>query len=137
LRLRPPGSRRASFKPDAACLDAALADGGPLAAGGYACARADSVPQGTRARTRRIVRIIVCIACSIRGKPVQRSPPNLCGIFAPARNARPQGAIVSIMILMPANALSDFTRHPLNLGLEECLQLPKFGRESFKSVDRI
>jgi hypothetical protein len=24
----------------------------------------------------------------------------------------------------------DFTLHPLNLGLEECLRLPKFGRES-------
>jgi hypothetical protein len=24
----------------------------------------------------------------------------------------------------------DFTLHPLNLGLEECLQVPKFGRES-------
>ena len=30
----------------------------------------------------------------------------------------------------------DFTLHPLNLGLEESLQ-PKFGREYFKSVDRI
>jgi hypothetical protein len=26
------------------------------------------VPQGTRAKTRRVVRIIVCIACSIRGE---------------------------------------------------------------------
>src|SRR5712691_2080639 len=34
-----------------------LAGGGPLAGGGYACARADSAPQGTRARTRRVVRI--------------------------------------------------------------------------------
>src|SRR5258708_18663071 len=31
----------------------------------------------------------------------------------------------------------DFTLHPLNLGLEESLQLPKFGREYLKSeVDR-
>ena len=36
------------------------------------------MPQGTRARTRRVVRIIVCIACSIRGRAVQRSPTNLC-----------------------------------------------------------
>jgi hypothetical protein len=34
------------------------------------------------------------------------------------------------MILMPANALSISLCPPLNLGLEECLQLPKFGRES-------
>jgi hypothetical protein len=31
----------------------------------------------------------------------------------------------------------DATLHPLNLRLEECLQLPKFGRESLKSVYRI
>jgi hypothetical protein len=49
------------------CEGGLLASGGPLAGGGYACARADSAPQGTRARTRRVVRIIVCIACSIRG----------------------------------------------------------------------
>src|SRR5262249_45940677 len=61
------------------CEGGLLADGGPLAGGGYACARADSVPQGTRARTRRVVRIIVCIACSIRGRAVQRSPTKLCG----------------------------------------------------------
>src|SRR5262249_2796778 len=48
-----------------------LAGGGPLAGGGYACARTDSVPQGTRARTRRVVRIIICIACSIRWRAVQ------------------------------------------------------------------
>src|SRR5262249_25747182 len=84
-----------------------LAGGGPLTGGGYACASADSVPQGTRARKRRVVRIIVCIACSIRGRAVQRSPTKLCGFnIAPARTARTQGAIVSIMILMPDNALS-------------------------------
>src|SRR5262249_27240264 len=59
-----------------------LAGGGPLAGGGYACAIADSVPQGTRARTRRVVRIRVCIACCIRGKALQRSPtPTGCVSF--------------------------------------------------------
>jgi hypothetical protein len=45
------------------CEGGLLASGGLLAGGGYACASADSVPTATRARTRRVVRIIVCIAC--------------------------------------------------------------------------
>src|SRR5260370_33895690 len=61
------------------CEGGLLASGGLLVGGGYACASADSVPQGTRARTRRVVRIIVCIACSIRGTAVHRSPTKLCG----------------------------------------------------------
>jgi len=36
------------------------------------------------------------------------------------------------MVLMPANAGAfDFTLHPLNLGLKECLQSPKFVSKSF------
>jgi len=41
------------------------------------------------------------------------------------------------MILMPANALSISLCTRSTSGLEECLQLPKFERESLKSVDRI
>src|SRR5262245_36042076 len=90
------------------CGGGLLASGGLLAGGGYVCARADSVPQGTRARTRRVVGIIVCIACSVRGRAVSTVTDEIVriSIFAPARTARIKGAIVSIMILMPANAFS-------------------------------
>src|SRR5262249_50252293 len=48
----------------------------------------------------------------------QRSPRNGAdSIFAPARTARTQGAIVSIMILMPANALSISLRTRSTSGL--------------------
>src|SRR5262252_8877618 len=124
-----------------------LADGGPLDGGpldggrldgGYACARADSLPQGTRARTKRVVRIMVCIARSIRKRAVQRSPTKLCGFNICSRTNRAHPGSNSLDYDLDARQCAfDFTLPPLNLGLEECSQLPKFGREYFKSVDRI
>src|SRR5262244_2673929 len=107
-----------------------LCEGGLLAGGGYACAKADSVPQGMRARRRRVVRIIVCIACSIRGRAVQRSSTKLCGFNICSRTKRAHPGSNSLDYDLDARQCAfDFTLHPLNLGLEECMQLPKFGRE--------
>jgi hypothetical protein len=48
-----------------------------------------------------------------------------------------QGAMVSIMILIPANALSISPCTRLNLRVQKSLQFLEFGRQPFESVNRI
>jgi hypothetical protein len=62
----------------------------------------------------------------------------LCGFNICSRTNRAHPGSNSLDYDLDARQCAfDFTLHPLNLGLEESLQLPKFGREYFKSVDRL